>query len=73
MPSSVITAYVYDYAAATLRITYTSGAMYEYLDVPAVTYEAFKAAREKGVFLNKHIKGAFLYKKLEESDPFNGD
>jgi hypothetical protein len=64
MPSTVIASYQYDAAAATLEIVYRSGAVYRYRNVPPDVYAAFKAYREKGVYLNKYIKGKFPYQKI---------
>lgn len=64
MPSTVIASYQYDAVTATLEIVYRSGAVYKYRDVPPEVYAAFKAYREKGVYLNKYIKGKFPYQKI---------
>jgi KTSC domain-containing protein len=64
MPSSVIQSYQYYYADQRLRITYLSGAIYDYLDVPAMVYEAMKAYQSKGRFLNREIKGRYSFVKV---------
>ncbi|WP_375303447.1 KTSC domain-containing protein [Niastella sp. OAS944] len=64
MPSSVVAHMDYYPASATLRITYTSGEIYDYLHVPLKIYEAMKASTAKGFYLNKFIKGIYPYKKV---------
>lgn len=64
MPSSVVAAMKYNKAASTLRITYTSGNVYDYRDVPPEVYEEMKVAGSKGTFLNYSIKGKYRYKKV---------
>ena len=64
MPSSVVAHMSYNEAASTLRITYVSGKVYDYLGVPPAVYEQMRAASSKGTFLNYRIKGIFDYKKV---------
>jgi len=65
MPSSVVAAMDYNKDAHTLRITYTSGAVYDYRNVPPDVYEEMKAAGSKGTFLNYEIKGKYRYKRIK--------
>ena len=65
MPSSVIAHMVYEAASATLRVIFVSGAVYEYKKVPASVYDEMKSAFSKGVYLNKHIKGNYPFKKIK--------
>lgn len=64
MPSSVIATYRYHNESGSLYITYVSGAVYIYKNVPLKIYEAMKKAISKGTFLNTKIKGHFAYEKL---------
>lgn len=66
MPSSVVAKMIYNEEKHTLRIVYTSGMVYDYKNVPWETYEAMKASRSKGTFLNKFIKGNFEFDKVGE-------
>lgn len=68
MPSSVIAAYSYDVNSRVLRITYISGIVYEYKNIPESVYIEMKATTAKGVFLNKHIKGKYLFEKIKGTD-----
>jgi len=62
MPSSVIASLRYDPVAATLRLIYVSGMMYEYKKIPLEVYKSMKNASSKGNFLNRYIKGNYDYK-----------
>lgn len=56
----------YDLPSQRLRVHFLSGAVYEYIDVPESVYLQMKAARSKGIFLNKKIKGKYAYDKVNE-------
>lgn len=64
MPSSVVAAMNYDEASSTLRITFVSGMIYDYKNVPEQVYLDMKASGSKGVFLNQEIKGKYRFKKI---------
>jgi hypothetical protein len=64
MPSSVVAAIKYNKTSATLRITYTSGSVYDYKGVTPGVFEEMKIAGSKGTFLNYRIKGKYKYKKI---------
>lgn len=55
-----------DYKAGngTLRITFVSGMIYEYKDVPEEVYIAMKTSGAKGIYLNQHIKGKYPFEKI---------
>jgi hypothetical protein len=61
VPSSVIRHYDYDEEARSLEITFVTGRVYVYSDVPADVAANFAAARSRGEFFNKHIRDAFRY------------
>ena len=65
MPSSVVAAIKYDPVSAILRITYVSGIIYDYKEVPVRIYEEMKRAESKGKYLNEHIKGNYDFEKIE--------
>lgn len=56
----------YDQAAQRLRVHFLSGAVYDYIDVPESVYLQMKAAKSKGIFLNRKIKGKYAYDKINE-------
>jgi len=64
MPSSVVSKMSYFPKSKVLRITYVSGTIYDYKDVPEDVYEAMREAFSKGTFLNEHIKGNFDFEKV---------
>jgi len=64
MPSTVIKSTHYDEDTRTLRVTYVSGVVYVYRDVPADVYAAMRAAFSKGRFLNEFIKGKYAFKRI---------
>jgi lysyl-tRNA synthetase class 2 len=64
MPSSVVANMNYFPKSSTLRIIFTSGEIYEYLNVPAAIYDAMKQAGSKGTYLNQVIKKRFAYRKV---------
>ena len=64
MPSSVIAGMSYNAPASTLRVTFVSGRVYEYKNVPEQVYLDMKRSGSKGTFLNQHIKRNFPFKKV---------
>jgi hypothetical protein len=64
MPSTVVAHMEYNVSRQTLRITFVSGLVYNYLHVPERVYNNMKAATSKGTFLNKHIKGKYDFEKV---------
>ncbi|MEJ0058732.1 MAG: KTSC domain-containing protein [Terricaulis sp.] len=69
MPSSVIASYEYDAAKSVLTITFTTGRIYAYEDVPHAAYEAFRFARSKGRYFNEHIRDLYRPTELTEKPP----
>ncbi|RZL20102.1 MAG: KTSC domain-containing protein [Pedobacter sp.] len=68
MPSSVILSLDYDNERSELSVTYVSGAVYIYKNVPEKTFKHLKAAPSKGTYLNLHIKGKYDYEKVKDVD-----
>ena len=64
MPSAVIKSYHYDAATQTFEVTYHSGKIYHYLDVPEKEYRLFKATMVKGIGFNRYIKGKYPFKDV---------
>jgi len=64
MPSSVIAHIAYDITRQLLKITFHSGRVYAYYNVPDEVFLEMMKARSKGSYLNRHIKGSFAYKRL---------
>ncbi len=64
MPSSVIRRHDYDVATRVLEITFVTGRVYVYADVPPDVYEDFRAARSKGEFFNAYLRDAYPYREI---------
>ena len=65
MPSTVISSISYDTVSSTLRITFISGMIYDYKNVPEEIYHALKTSGAKGIYLNQHIKGKYKFEKIK--------
>jgi len=63
MPSSVIASFTYNPDTSILKITFVSGLMYAYYNVPALVYEEMKHVKSKGTYFNRHIKGNYAFKR----------
>ena len=67
MPSSVIRDFDYDEDRCVLEITFVSGRIYAYRDVPPEVFAEFQMARSKGEFFNRHIRDCFDFSEVAES------
>lgn len=65
MPSSVIRAFHYKPTEHTLDITFVSGRVYRYLDVPQQLYDDMRASFSKGEYFNEHIRDHFDFERLK--------
>ena len=65
MPSTVISSISYDTVSSTLRITFISGMIYDYKNVPEEIYHTLKTSGAKGIYLNQHIKGKYKFEKIK--------
>jgi hypothetical protein len=54
--STTIRSAGYDSAEQILEIEFTSGAVYQYLDVPAAVFDELMRAESKGQFFNREIR-----------------
>jgi len=66
MPSSVVASMKYIRERSVLRVTYVSGNVYDYLNVPSTVYAEMRAATSKGKFLNERIKGHYPFEKVSK-------
>ena len=64
MPSSVIRSMYYKNETQRLRVIFTSGAVYDYINVPEEEYTAIKTSGSKGIYFNGHIKGKYRFEKV---------
>lgn len=56
----------YDDLTQTLQVNFKNGSKYQYYEIPADLYKAFRGAPSIGNFIAKHIKGKYLTVKIEE-------
>jgi KTSC domain-containing protein len=69
MPSSVIRRFRYDPARRELAITFVSGKVYVYRDVPEAIVEELTAASSRGQFFNKNIRDCYAYAEVIQPVP----
>lgn len=62
--SSNIDTIGYDPNSATLRISFKTGGMYEYYDVPQHEYDGLMGADSKGSYANKNIYKSYTQQKI---------
>lgn len=62
--SSNIRSIGYDPRVALLEIEFTSGAIYQYFDVPQYLYDQLMQSSSKGEFLNDYIKYSYRYQRV---------
>jgi hypothetical protein len=67
MPSSVIRRFSYDEAAERLRITFVSGDVYDYAEVPPEVHADFRAAFSKGQFFGARIRDRYACRRIERA------
>ncbi|HEV8084306.1 MAG TPA: KTSC domain-containing protein [Chitinophagaceae bacterium] len=63
MPSTVISSFQYDTEKQILTITFVSGVVYNYMDIPENIYNEMKNSRNKGLYLNNISKTDTLFQK----------
>lgn len=70
MPSTVIADMAYDPETQTLSVWFRpSGRRYDYLEVPAVEYDALRQSPSKGRYFNAHIHDGYEFTQSERSEP----
>jgi hypothetical protein len=65
MPSNVISSFTYEPGRRRLVVTFVTGRVYEYADVPAEAAANFRASFSKGVFFNEHIRSNFRCREIK--------
>ena len=63
MPSTVIAAFRYLASRRELEVTFRSGRVYVYQDVPPQIAQAMKAAFSKGEFFNARIRDRYTFER----------
>jgi hypothetical protein len=64
MPSTAIAGIEYDSERQRLVVTFVTGRVYEYIDVPPYVTKAFRSAFSKGTYLNSYIRDRYDYREL---------
>jgi len=64
MPSSVISSFTYDPERRRLVVTFVTGRIYEYDEVPTGIAANFRASFSKGVFFNEQIRDEFRCREI---------
>jgi hypothetical protein len=64
MPSTLIRAFSHDPETAILEVTFVSGAVYQYYDVPDDVAQNMREAFAKGEFFNQHIRGRYRFARI---------
>lgn len=64
MPSSVIRFFRYAPDTRELTVTFVSGRLYVYEDVPPEVAAAFRTAYSKGTFFNHEIRDRYAYRDI---------
>ncbi|WP_348642278.1 KTSC domain-containing protein [Mesorhizobium sp. B2-4-14] len=65
MPSTAIRNIQYDPATRILSVWFVpTGHRYDYMDVAAATYAAFRTSSSKGSFFNKFIRDHYRYRRV---------
>lgn len=59
--SSNVTEVGYDPDTLTLEVTFQSGEVYQYFDVPESVYQQLMQASSIGTYLNQEIKKSYRY------------
>jgi len=64
MPSTIIAAIDYDPERERLMVTFATGRIYEYVDVPAEVAASFQSAFSKGTFFDGYIRDRYDFREL---------
>lgn len=64
MPSSVIRSFRYAPEKRELKVTFVSGRLYAYEDVPPEVASAFRDSRAKGTFFNREIRDRYACRDI---------
>jgi len=64
MPSTAIANIKYDDRRNRLTVTFVTGRIYEYVDVPSEVAESFQSANSKGTFFNIYIRDRYDFREM---------
>jgi hypothetical protein len=69
VPSTVIRRFTYSAERHELLVEFVTGRRYAYADVPEEEAERMRGAFAKGVYFNRHIRGHYPARQLNEPWP----
>ncbi len=64
MPSTAIANIEYDPKRERLTVSFVTGRIYEYVDVPSEVTASFQSAFSKGTFFNSYIRDRYDFREL---------
>jgi KTSC domain-containing protein len=64
MPSTAIANIDYDHIRERLIVTFVTGRIYEYVDVPSEVAASFQSTFSKGAFFNSYIRDRYDFREL---------
>jgi hypothetical protein len=64
MPSTAVADIRYDRARERLTVTFVTGRIYEYVDVPVEVAASFLSAFSKGTFFNTYIRDRYDFREM---------
>jgi len=64
MPSTAIANIKYDDRRNRLTVTFVTGRIYEYVDVPSEVAASFLSANSKGTFFNIYIRDRYDFREM---------
>ena len=62
--STNVAAIGFDEDSQTLQVEFSSGATYQYFDVPQAMFDGLIGAGSVGQYLNQHVKGVYRYSRV---------
>ena len=63
--STTVKSLGYEASTKTLEVEFNSGAIYQYMEVPASVFTDLMRASSHGSFLNRHIRGHYEYVRVQ--------
>jgi len=67
MPSTAIADIDYDEDRQQLTVTFVTGRIYRYIDVPFDVAAGFQSAFSKGAFFNSQIRDRYAFREITSS------
>ena len=70
--STTVRSVGYQRRSRVLEIEFRSGAVYQYVDVPATVYEEFWKAESKGKYFNGEIRDEYAFVRVQRGRAAGG-